>query len=225
MIELDGTAEQGPPGRERDPRRVAGGRQGGRGRGRPAALALPRRRGGARAARADDERAERRRARRQQGRLPGVHGRAGRRAHVLARRCASGAEVFHALKRTLHDRGLSTAVGDEGGFAPDLDSNEAALEALVEGIEAAGYKPGDEVAIALDPATSELYDERRLRARARGPHARPPTRWPTSGRDVADRYPVALDRGRHGRGGLGRLAARSPSGSATASSSSATTCS
>jgi enolase len=71
----------------------------------------------------------------------------------------TGAEVFHALKRTLHDRGLSTAVGDEGGFAPDLDSNEAALEALVAGIEAAGYRPGEEVAIALDPATSELYQD------------------------------------------------------------------
>src|SRR6188472_998517 len=67
-----------------------------------------------------------------------------------------GAEVFHALKRTLHERGLSTAVGDEGGFAPDLESNEAALAALVEGIEAAGFRPGDDVAIALDPATSEL---------------------------------------------------------------------
>jgi enolase len=70
----------------------------------------------------------------------------------------TGAEVFHALKGTLHDRGLSTAVGDEGGFAPDLDSNEAALDALIEGIEAAGYRPGDDVAIALDPATSELHE-------------------------------------------------------------------
>jgi len=68
-----------------------------------------------------------------------------------------GVEVFHALKSTLHDRGLSTAVGDEGGFAPDLDSNEAALEALLEGIRAAGYEPGTDVAIALDPATSELF--------------------------------------------------------------------
>ena len=67
-----------------------------------------------------------------------------------------GVEVFHALKRTLHDRGLATAVGDEGGFAPDLDSNEAALGMLIDGIEAAGYRPGDDVAIALDPATSEL---------------------------------------------------------------------
>jgi enolase len=69
----------------------------------------------------------------------------------------TGAEVFHALKRTLHDRGLSTAVGDEGGFAPDLDSNEAALEALIDGIRAAGYEPDRDVAIAMDPATSELY--------------------------------------------------------------------
>jgi enolase 1/2/3 len=69
----------------------------------------------------------------------------------------TGAEVFHALKRTLHARGLATAVGDEGGFAPDLGSNEEALEMLVAGIEAAGYRPGEDVAIALDPATSEIY--------------------------------------------------------------------
>ncbi len=69
-----------------------------------------------------------------------------------------GAEVFHHLKKTLHQRGLSTAVGDEGGFAPDLESNEAALKALVEGIEAAGYEPGTDIAIALDPATSEIHE-------------------------------------------------------------------
>jgi enolase len=68
-----------------------------------------------------------------------------------------GVEVFHALKRTLHARGLATAVGDEGGFAPDLDSNEDALRMLLAGIEAAGYEPGTDVAIALDPATSELH--------------------------------------------------------------------
>src|SRR3954452_8007540 len=68
-----------------------------------------------------------------------------------------GAEVFHALKKTLHDRGLGTTVGDEGGFAPNLESNEAALQLLVAGIEAAGYTPGEQIAIALDPATSEIY--------------------------------------------------------------------
>ena len=70
-----------------------------------------------------------------------------------------GTEVFHALKGWLKENGLNTAVGDEGGFAPDLSSNEAALEALVAGIEAAGYEPGKDVFIALDPATSEIYDD------------------------------------------------------------------
>jgi enolase len=69
-----------------------------------------------------------------------------------------GAEVFHALKKTLHDRKLGTTVGDEGGFAPNLESNEAALELLVAGIEASGYKPGEDIAIALDPATSEIFE-------------------------------------------------------------------
>jgi enolase len=68
-------------------------------------------------------------------------------------------EVFQHLKSTLRARGLSTAVGDEGGFAPDLESNEAALEILVSAISAAGYEPGGQVAIALDPATSEFYSD------------------------------------------------------------------
>ena len=70
-----------------------------------------------------------------------------------------GTEVFHALKRTLSEKGLATAVGDEGGFAPDLPSNEAALEALVAAIDAAGYAPGEDVFIALDPATSEIHSD------------------------------------------------------------------
>jgi enolase len=69
-----------------------------------------------------------------------------------------GTEIYHQLKATLHARGLATAVGDEGGFAPDLASNEAALELLVEAIEASGYRPGEDVAIALDPATSEIHE-------------------------------------------------------------------
>ena len=69
-----------------------------------------------------------------------------------------GTEVYHQLKATLHARGLATAVGDEGGFAPDLASNEAALELLVEAIEASGHRPGEDVAIALDPATSEIHE-------------------------------------------------------------------
>ena len=97
---------------------------------------------------------------------------------VVPLRCAEllrglrmGTEVFHALKGTLRERGLGTTVGDEGGFAPDLDSNEDALRVLVAGIEAAGYEAGVDVAIALDPATQRDLPRRRLRARARGPHA------------------------------------------------------
>ncbi|MSW52084.1 MAG: phosphopyruvate hydratase, partial [Actinobacteria bacterium] len=69
-----------------------------------------------------------------------------------------GAEIFHHLKALLHSRGLATSVGDEGGFAPDLSSNEEALQVLVDGIEKAGYKPGEQVGIALDPATSEIFE-------------------------------------------------------------------
>jgi enolase len=68
-----------------------------------------------------------------------------------------GTEVFHALKKSLASKGLATAVGDEGGFAPNLESNEAALQAVLAGVEAAGYEPGSDVFIALDPATSEVY--------------------------------------------------------------------
>jgi enolase len=80
-------------------------------------------------------------------------------APTFAEALRTGTEVFHALKGWLHEQGLSTAVGDEGGFAPDLDSNPAALDALVAGIEAAGYRPGEDVAIAMDPATSELFSD------------------------------------------------------------------
>jgi enolase len=100
-----------------------------------------------------------------------------------------GAEVFHALKGTLHDRGLSTAVGDEGGFAPDLDSNEAALEALMQGIEAAGYRPGEDLAIALDPATSELFENGSYALEHEG---RTLASEEMAGywADVAERYPI-----------------------------------
>jgi enolase len=70
-----------------------------------------------------------------------------------------GAEVYHALKSTLKKKGYSTGVGDEGGFAPNLKSNVEAIEVILEGIEAAGLKAGDQVAISLDPATSELYQD------------------------------------------------------------------
>ena len=72
-----------------------------------------------------------------------------------------GTEVYQALKKALGEKGLSTALGDEGGFAPDLESNQAALDFLIAAVEAAGYAPGDDVVIALDPATSEIYDDGR----------------------------------------------------------------
>jgi len=70
-----------------------------------------------------------------------------------------GTEVFHTLKGVLKKRGYSTSVGDEGGFAPSLKSNDEAIEAILEAINAAGYTPGEQIAIALDPASSEFYDE------------------------------------------------------------------
>ena len=79
-------------------------------------------------------------------------------ASSFAEALRMGTEVFHSLKGILKEAGHSTAVGDEGGFAPNLESNRDALEALVKGIEAAGYEPGSDVHIALDPATSEVFD-------------------------------------------------------------------
>jgi enolase len=100
-----------------------------------------------------------------------------------------GVEVFHRLKARLHERGLSTAVGDEGGFAPDLSSNEEALVALVDAIEAAGYRPGEDVAIALDPATSELYSDGAYVLGHEGRRLAPPELaeyWA----DLVARYPI-----------------------------------
>ncbi|GAK50096.1 enolase [Candidatus Moduliflexus flocculans] len=73
------------------------------------------------------------------------------------------AEIFHNLKAVLKQKGYSTAVGDEGGFAPNLKSNEEAIEVILEGIQRAGYKPGEQIFIALDPAASEFYDEDKKR--------------------------------------------------------------
>jgi enolase len=100
-----------------------------------------------------------------------------------------GTEVFHQLKAILHARGLSTAVGDEGGFAPDLGSNEAALVILVEAIAAAGYRADTDVAIALDPATSEIYSDGAyvLEHEGRTLSADELTSYWA---DLADRYPI-----------------------------------
>jgi enolase len=110
-------------------------------------------------------------------------------APSFAEALRTGAEVFHALKRTLSARKLATAVGDEGGFAPDLESNEAALQMLVEGIEAAGYTPGDDVAIALDPATSEIFSAGGYELTHEG-RTLSPTELADYWADLAARYPI-----------------------------------
>ena len=79
-----------------------------------------------------------------------------------------GTETYHTLKKVLHDRKLSTAVGDEGGFAPDLASNEDAIRLLMEAITAAGYTPGEDIAIAMDPAMSELFKDGRYHLAGEG---------------------------------------------------------
>ena len=100
-----------------------------------------------------------------------------------------GVETYHTLKKVLADRGLSTAVGDEGGFAPNLSSNEAAVVILVEAIEKAGYTPGTDIAIALDPAMSELYRDGAYHLSGEGKILSAPqmVEWWAS---LVDRYPI-----------------------------------
>ena len=100
-----------------------------------------------------------------------------------------GVETYHTLKKVLADRGLSTAVGDEGGFAPNLSSNESAVAILVEAIEKAGYAPGTDIAIALDPAMSELYRDGAYHLTGEGKvlTASQMVEWWTS---LVDRYPI-----------------------------------
>lgn len=82
-------------------------------------------------------------------------------AETFSEALRMGAEVFHALKKVLKGRGKGTGYGDEGGFAPNLDSNEEAIQVIIEAIEQAGYKPGEQIYIALDPAASEVYHDGR----------------------------------------------------------------
>jgi enolase len=104
-----------------------------------------------------------------------------------ALRC--GAEIFQALKKILHSRGLSTAVGDEGGFAPRLPNHEDAIKVILEAIEAAGYKSGTEVALALDCASSEFYDDGEYTLRAEGLSMKP-TQFVDFLEAWVDKYPI-----------------------------------
>jgi enolase len=104
-----------------------------------------------------------------------------------ALRC--GAEVFQTLKRILHDRGLSTAVGDEGGFAPRLADHEEAIKVILQAIETAGYRPGEEVALALDCASSEFFEDGHYRLRAEG-EVMTASEFVDLLGDWVDRYPI-----------------------------------
>jgi enolase len=100
-----------------------------------------------------------------------------------------GAETYHALERVLHERGLSTSVGDEGGFAPNLPSNEEAVRALVAAIEAAGYEPGEQIAIAVDAAATELHTDAGYRLAGEG-RTLSSAELAAYFTELADRYPI-----------------------------------
>jgi len=100
-----------------------------------------------------------------------------------------GAETYHALRGLLRDRGLSTGLGDEGGFAPDLPSNEEALRLLLEAIEKAGYKPGEEIALAVDAAATEFYADGSYELRGEG-RSLTSTEMASYLGDLCDRYPI-----------------------------------
>ena len=115
-----------------------------------------------------------------------------------------GAEVYHALKSVVKQRGLSTGVGDEGGFAPDLEHNRAALDLIVEAIGKAGFTPGQDVALAIDAAASEFYADGRLQLRRQAADLRGDDRHL---RGMGRRLPPGVAGGPAGRGGLAGLAA------------------
>ena len=101
-----------------------------------------------------------------------------------------GAEIFHNLKAVLQDRNYNTAVGDEGGFAPDLRSNEEALQVLIKGIERAKYIPGDDVLLALDPASSEFYKDGVYRLEAEAKPDKSPEEMVDFYAKLVDKYPI-----------------------------------
>ena len=135
-----------------------------------------------------------------------------------------GTETYHVLKGVLHDRGLATAVGDEGGFAPNLATNEDAIKMLVEAIEKAGYTPARTSASPSTRRSSEVYRDGDYRLDGEGKVLSRRRDGRLLGASC-DTYPIVVDRGRHGRGRLGRLGQADRRSSATRCSSSATTCS
>ncbi|BAK80696.1 phosphopyruvate hydratase [Candidatus Arthromitus sp. SFB-rat-Yit] len=98
-------------------------------------------------------------------------------------------EIYHSLKKLLHDKGLSTAVGDEGGFAPDLKSNEEAIQIILEATRNAGYKPGEQIFIALDPASSEFFEDGNYNLAGEG-RVLSPAEMADFYVDLANKYPI-----------------------------------
>ena len=111
-------------------------------------------------------------------------------ANTFGEALRMGTEIFHNLKAVLQDRNYNTAVGDEGGFAPDLRSNEEALQVLIEGIERAKYIPGDEVLLALDPASSEFYKDGVYRLEAEAKPDKSPEEMVDFYATLVDKYPI-----------------------------------
>jgi len=110
-------------------------------------------------------------------------------AKTLAEAVQMGAETFHTLKRILKKKGLNTAVGDEGGFAPDLESNESAIRFIIDAIEAAGYTPGADIGIALDAAASEFYSKGKYHLESEAKRLSP-ARMIDTYEDWVDKYPI-----------------------------------
>ena len=111
-------------------------------------------------------------------------------ANTFGEALRMGTEIFHNLRAVLQDRNYNTAVGDEGGFAPDLRSNEEALQVLIEGIERAKYTPGDEVLLALDPASSEFYKDGIYRLEAEEKPDKSPEEMVDFYAKLVDKYPI-----------------------------------
>ena len=125
-------------------------------------------------------------------------------APTLAEAVRWGSEIFHTLKKALHDKGLATAVGDEGGFAPNLASTRAALDFIMGSIEQAGFKPGEDVVLALDCAATEYFRGGKYEMTGEGISLSPEGNGGLSRRPVR-RLSDPLDRGRHERGRFRRL--------------------
>ena len=111
-------------------------------------------------------------------------------ATCFAEALRMGAEIFHALKKVLKDKGCNTSVGDEGGFAPNLKSNEEALEVIMQAIKAAGYKAGDDVMLALDVAASEFFKDGKYHLEAEKQPVKTPAELIEFYADLVDRYPI-----------------------------------